>query len=162
MVAGMAPDPARHEHEPWLPVSGGPTWAAVHEADLALAEGLERAGLTLTQALVLREIARHDHGLAVRTLGERMRMSAPSTSRLCQRLERASFIDRIGGPRRAVAVRATDGGRRALELVDRHRATSWGGILSRMGPSERADLVHGLACEPPASARTSPEPPAQP
>jgi DNA-binding MarR family transcriptional regulator len=98
-----------------------------------------------TQLRVLTIVARNQHTNMSR-LAEALGVVPSSASRLCDRLEATGLLRRVPDPRdrREVRLLLTPAARRMLdELRDRRRA-ALAGVLERMTPAGRQDLVRAL------------------
>lgn len=68
-------------------------YAATHAVTRAYREGLEKAGLTYTQYLVLMVLWERD-GVSVGSIAERLELDSATLTPMLKRLELAGFIDR--------------------------------------------------------------------
>lgn len=107
-----------------------------------------RASTAPTSASQLRAlyILEHHEGINLRTLAEGMASSAPSTSRLCDRLHAAGFIERVASAedRREVRLRLSSHGRAFLADLRARRETELQKVLEDMPATKRVALLEGL------------------
>lgn len=125
--------------------------ATVEDSSLALVEmtlaGLAAAsGVSVLQLRVLLVADRHAP-LNLSALAERLDVSAPSASRLVDRMVEAGLISRAVSPRsrRELSLTLTTRGRRALAQLRRTRRQAIDRVLSAMSPADRAALVAGMS-----------------
>ena len=79
-------------------------------------------------------------------LAAELAASAPSASRLCDRLQAAGLLVRDPGPnRREISVRLSRDGRSLLDDVRRARRQELEKVLAAMSPAARTALLTGLA-----------------
>ncbi|PVD04960.1 MarR family transcriptional regulator [Streptomyces sp. CS014] len=112
-----------------------------------------------SQLRALLVIERHE-GTNLRALGEALGSSAPSVSRLCDRMEAMGLLQRAPSPtsRREVELRLSRRGRALLEEYRALRAAELNAVLERMAPADLAALTDGLAAfHAAASDRLSPQ-----
>ena len=91
-------------------------------------------------------VLEEEDGVNLRNVTERLGSTAPSTSRLCDRLEAAGFVNRTPSPssRRELRLWLTDEGRAFLQDLRGRREKELHAVISRMPPKERAMLLEGL------------------
>lgn len=94
-------------------------------------------------------------GVNLRHVTERLGSTAPSVSRLCDRLEAAGFVNRTPSPssRRELRLWLTDEGRSFLQDLRSRREKELHTVISRMPPKEQAMLLEGLMSFQEAAAR---------
>jgi DNA-binding MarR family transcriptional regulator len=125
--------------------------AAVESAVESLQSVLDDARLAQspaippTQLRVLIIIARGAHTNMSR-LAEALDVVPSSASRLCDRLEATGMLRRVPDPRdrREVRLLLTPAARRLLDDLREARRRALAGVLERMTPSARHDLVKAL------------------
>lgn len=116
----------------------------VDSVDEAVAEILERHGLTTVQYGVLRMLrATGSDGLPAGEIGARMGTRAPDATRLVDRLEKQGRVMRERGAqdRRVVRVRITGSGRRTLAELDLPITAVHRRLLGHLGGRRLADLL---------------------
>jgi DNA-binding MarR family transcriptional regulator len=96
--------------------------------------------LTPTQVRVLTVVSGARDGITLTDLAEVVSLSAPSTSRLCQRLARDGWLDRAAGPGHYVLVSLTKKGRAGLAAVNRKRLAPLRQVVDELPPRRRAAL----------------------
>ncbi|NEB35833.1 MarR family transcriptional regulator [Streptomyces sp. SID14515] len=104
-------------------------------------------------------VIERQEGTNLRALGEALGSSAPSVSRLCDRMEAMGLLQRAPSPtsRREVELRLSPRGRALLEEYRALRAAELNAVLERMDPAALAALAEGLAAfHAAASERLSP------
>ncbi|MER6699515.1 MarR family winged helix-turn-helix transcriptional regulator [Streptomyces fimicarius] len=104
-------------------------------------------------------VIERQEGTNLRALGEALGSSAPSVSRLCDRMEAMGLLQRAPSPtsRREVELRLSPRGRALLEEYRALRAAELNAVLERMDPAALASLTEGLAAfHAAASERLSP------
>ena len=116
---------------------------------VALATSLHAAAtssptLTPTQVRVLTVLASAREGMTLTDLAEVISLSAPSTSRLCQRLARDGWLMRSAGPGHYVLVSLTEMGRAGLAAVNRKRLAPLRQVVDEIPPRRRAALQREL------------------
>jgi DNA-binding MarR family transcriptional regulator len=79
-------------------------------------------------------------------LAEALEVVPSSASRLCDRLEATGLLRRVPDPRdrREVRLILTSSARRMLDQLRERRREALAGVLERMTPGDRADLVRSL------------------
>lgn len=89
-----------------------------------------------------------DEGMNLRTLGELLGSTAPSVSRLCDRLEAQGFLRRLPSrfSRREVELRLTGRGKTYLYDLRAQRENALLAMIATMTPSARTALLRGLTC----------------
>ena len=92
-------------------------------------------------------VIERQEGTNLRALGEALGSSAPSVSRLCDRMEAMGLLQRAPSPtsRREVELRLSPRGRALLEEYRALRAAELNAVLERMDPAALASLTEGLA-----------------
>lgn len=100
--------------------------------------------LTPTQVRVLTVVSGARDGITLTDLAEVVSLSAPSTSRLCQRLARDGWLDRSAGPGHYVLVSLTKKGRAGLAAVNRKRLAPLREVVDELPPRRRAALQRDI------------------
>lgn len=107
-----------------------------------------RASTAPTSASQLRvlHILEHHDGIRLRTLAESLASTPPSTSRLCDRLQAAGFVERAASPedRREVRLRLSSRGRVFLAELRARRERELRKVLADMPAAKRIALLEGL------------------
>ncbi|WP_432135281.1 MULTISPECIES: MarR family winged helix-turn-helix transcriptional regulator [unclassified Streptomyces] len=103
------------------------------------------APASVSQLRVLLVLEHHD-GINLGTLADALASTAPSTSRLCDRLQAAGFVERAVGSndRREVRLHLSNRGRAFLDDLRARRGSQLQEILALMSPGQRAALLEGL------------------
>jgi DNA-binding MarR family transcriptional regulator len=119
------------------------------ESLLAVLDGARLAqnpAVPPTQLRVLTIIAGNRHTNMSR-LAEALNVVPSSASRLCDRLEATGLLRRVPDPRdrREVRLLLTPTARHLLDGLTERRRLALGGVLERMPPARRLDLVRALA-----------------
>jgi DNA-binding MarR family transcriptional regulator len=124
--------------------------SVVEEASLALVEMTLAAlasvpGLSVLQLRLLLVVDRH-HPLNLSRLASLIDVSAPSASRLVDRLVEADLVARevAEHSRREVALALTPRGRRTIGRLRQRRQAAIAPVLEQMDRVDRAALVEGL------------------
>ncbi|MGW2486065.1 MarR family winged helix-turn-helix transcriptional regulator [Streptomyces sp. NPDC001606] len=88
----------------------------------------------------------HQDGINLRTLCDTLSSTPPSTSRLCDRLVAAGFVERVVSPadRREVRLHLSSRGRAFLEDLRARREQELQAVLALMPASKRMALLEGL------------------
>lgn len=88
----------------------------------------------------------HQDGINLRTLAESLASTPPSTSRLCDRLVAAGFVDRAVSPadRREVRLHLSNRGRAFLDDLQRRQQQELQAVLELMPAAKRTALQEGL------------------
>ncbi|WP_372448689.1 MarR family transcriptional regulator [Streptomyces musisoli] len=91
-------------------------------------------------------ILEHHEGINLRTLADSLASTPPSTSRLCDRLQAAGFVDRAVSPtdRREVRLYLSSRGRAFLDDLRARRERELQEVLTLMPATKRAALLEGL------------------
>jgi DNA-binding MarR family transcriptional regulator len=91
-------------------------------------------------------ILEHHEGINLRTLADSLASTPPSTSRLCDRLQAAGFVDREVSPidRREVRLHLSSRGRAFLDDLRARRERELQQVLALMPATKRAALLEGL------------------
>ncbi|MEU0336714.1 MarR family transcriptional regulator [Streptomyces sp. NPDC006193] len=91
-------------------------------------------------------ILEHHEGINLRTLADSLASTPPSTSRLCDRLQAAGFVDRVVGStdRREVRLHLSSRGRAFLDDLRARRERELQAVLALMPAAKRAALLEGL------------------
>ncbi|MEU3841162.1 MarR family transcriptional regulator [Streptomyces sp. NPDC028635] len=91
-------------------------------------------------------ILEHHEGINLRTLADSLASTPPSTSRLCDRLQAAGFVDRETSPadRREVRLHLSSRGRAFLADLRERRQRELQAVLDVMPAAKRAALLEGL------------------
>lgn len=107
-----------------------------------------RASTAPTSASQLRvlHILEHHDGINLRTLAESLASTPPSTSRLCDRLQAAGFVERVMGAedRREVRLHLSGRGRSFLADLRARRERELRKVLADMPAGKRVALLEGL------------------
>ncbi|MER7515519.1 MarR family transcriptional regulator [Streptomyces sp. NPDC126499] len=107
-----------------------------------------RASTAPTSASQLRalHILEHHDGINLRTLAETLASTPPSTSRLCDRLQAAGFVERAMSPedRREVRLHLSSRGRVFLADLRARREHELRKVLADMPAAKRTALLDGL------------------
>ena len=107
-----------------------------------------RASTAPTSASQLRVlyILEHHDGINLRTLAESLASTPPSTSRLCDRLVAAGFVERVVGThdRREVRLHLSGRGRAFLADLRARREKELSTVLADMPAAKRVALLEGL------------------
>ncbi|QHA02430.1 MarR family transcriptional regulator [Streptomyces broussonetiae] len=88
----------------------------------------------------------HQDGINLRTLCDALSSAPPATSRLCDRLVAAGFVERAVGEedRREVRLHLSNRGRAFLDELRARREQELQAVLSLMPAGKRAALLEGL------------------
>ncbi|MGW5330093.1 MarR family winged helix-turn-helix transcriptional regulator [Streptomyces sp. NPDC004014] len=88
----------------------------------------------------------HQDGINLRTLADSLASTPPSTSRLCDRLVAAGFVEREVSPadRREVRLHLSNRGRAFLDDLRARREKELQAVLERMPAAKRTALLEGL------------------
>ncbi|MET7290277.1 MarR family transcriptional regulator [Streptomyces sp. NPDC005573] len=88
----------------------------------------------------------HQDGINLRTLADSLASTPPSTSRLCDRLVAAGFVERVISPadRREVRLHLSDRGRAFLDDLRERRERELQAVLELMPAAKRTALLEGL------------------
>ncbi|MFJ3231242.1 MarR family winged helix-turn-helix transcriptional regulator [Streptomyces sp. NPDC086787] len=88
----------------------------------------------------------HQDGINLRTLADSLASTPPSTSRLCDRLVAAGFVERAVSPanRREVQLHLSDRGRTFLDDLRARRQQELQAVLELMPVAKRTALLEGL------------------
>ena len=107
-----------------------------------------RASTAPTSASQLRvlHILEHQDGINLRTLADSLASTPPSTSRLCDRLVAAGFLERVVSPadRREVRLHLSSRGRAFLDDLRARRERELQAVLELMPAAKRTALLEGL------------------
>ncbi|MBC2864365.1 MarR family winged helix-turn-helix transcriptional regulator [Streptomyces mexicanus] len=107
-----------------------------------------RASTAPTSASQLRvlHILEHHDGINLRTLAESLASTPPSTSRLCDRLQAAGFVERVlsAQDRREVRLRLSGRGRAFLADLRARRERELRKVLADVPADKRVALLEGL------------------
>lgn len=107
-----------------------------------------RASTAPTSASQLRvlHVLEHHDGINLRTLAESLASTPPSTSRLCDRLQAAGFVERVASPedRREVRLHLSGRGRAFLADLRSRREGELRKVLADMPAAKRIALLEGL------------------
>ncbi|MGW1965780.1 MarR family winged helix-turn-helix transcriptional regulator [Streptomyces sp. NPDC001935] len=92
-------------------------------------------------------ILEHDEGINLRTLADALGSTAPSTSRLCDRLQAVGFVERAPSTtsRRELRLFLSPQGRTFLAELRARREEVLEAVLAQMPAAGRAALAEGLA-----------------
>lgn len=93
--------------------------------------------LTPPQVRALTVIADARGGLSVTSVATALSASAPSASRLCQRLARDGLLDRGAGPGNQLRLSLSPAGHATLEAINRDRLAQLGPLLDALPPARR-------------------------
>ncbi|MFE3636616.1 MarR family transcriptional regulator [Streptomyces cellostaticus] len=88
----------------------------------------------------------HQDGINLRTLADSLASTPPSTSRLCDRLVAAGFVERAISPadRREVRLHLSSRGRAFLDDLRARREKELRAVLEQMPATKRTALLEGL------------------
>ncbi|MFF5968572.1 MarR family transcriptional regulator [Streptomyces collinus] len=88
----------------------------------------------------------HHEGINLRTLADSLASTPPSTSRLCDRLQAAGFVEREASPadRREVRLYLSGRGRAFLADLRTRREQALRAVLDQMPAAKRVALLQGL------------------
>ncbi|MFD9445577.1 MarR family winged helix-turn-helix transcriptional regulator [Streptomyces sp. NPDC060006] len=91
-------------------------------------------------------ILEHNDGINLRTLTDRLDSTAPSTSRLCDRLQAAGLVERAVSPanRREVRLHLSSRGHTFLVGLRARREEALRAVLDQMPAVKRTALLEGL------------------
>ncbi|MFC8202247.1 MarR family transcriptional regulator [Streptomyces sp. NPDC057298] len=91
-------------------------------------------------------ILEHNDGINLRTLTDRLASTAPSTSRLCDRLQAAGLVERAVSPanRREVRLHLSSRGHAFLVDLRARREEALRAVLDQMPAARRTALMEGL------------------
>ncbi|MFF9625619.1 MarR family transcriptional regulator [Streptomyces griseosporeus] len=91
-------------------------------------------------------ILEHHDGINLRTLADSLASTPPSTSRLCDRLQAAGFVERVVSPadRREVRLHLSSRGRAFLADLRIRRERELQAVLALMPAAKRTALLEGL------------------
>ncbi|WP_208636875.1 MarR family winged helix-turn-helix transcriptional regulator [Streptomyces swartbergensis] len=91
-------------------------------------------------------VLEHDEGINLRTLADLLASTPPSTSRLCDRLQAAGFVERVGSAadRREVRLHLSSHGSAFLADLRARREKALQAVLEQMPTAERTALLDGL------------------
>ncbi|MER8015000.1 MarR family winged helix-turn-helix transcriptional regulator [Streptomyces griseoluteus] len=91
-------------------------------------------------------ILEHQEGINLRTLADHLASTPPSTSRLCDRLQAAGFVERelSRTDRREVRLYLSGRGRAFLTDLRARREETLRSVLERMSAGDRSALLTGL------------------
>ncbi|WP_320781821.1 MarR family transcriptional regulator [Streptomyces sp. CRN 30] len=103
------------------------------------------APASASQLRVLHMLEHHE-GINLRTLADSLASTPPSTSRLCDRLQAAGFVERVTSPadRREVRLRLSSRGHAFLADLRVRREREVRSVLALMPAAERTALLAGL------------------
>lgn len=103
------------------------------------------APASASQLRVLLMLENHE-GINLGTLADSLASTPPSTSRLCDRLQAAGFVDRVVSPtdRREVRLRLSTRGRAFLADLRARRQKELQAVLAHMPAAKRVALLEGL------------------
>ncbi|MFI5681622.1 MarR family winged helix-turn-helix transcriptional regulator [Streptomyces cellulosae] len=88
----------------------------------------------------------HQEGINLRSLADSLASTPPSTSRLCDRLQAAGFVERVVSPndRREVRLHISGRGRAFLADLRVRRERELRAVLDQMPAGKRSALLQGL------------------
>jgi DNA-binding MarR family transcriptional regulator len=91
-------------------------------------------------------ILEHQEGINLRTLADSLASTPSSTSRLCDRLQAAGFVERVVSPndRREVRLHISGRGRAFLADLRVRRERELQAVLDQMPAGKRSALLQGL------------------
>ncbi|AIS01068.1 MarR family transcriptional regulator [Streptomyces glaucescens] len=103
------------------------------------------APASASQLRVLLILEHHD-GINLRTLADSLASTPPSTSRLCDRLQAAGFVERVASPadRRELRLHLSGRGRAFLADLRARREEELQAVLALMPAAKRTALLEGL------------------
>ncbi|MFF4031811.1 MarR family winged helix-turn-helix transcriptional regulator [Streptomyces sviceus] len=101
--------------------------------------------VSASQLRVLLILEHHDD-INLRTLADGLASTPPSTSRLCDRLQAAGFVERVVSPtdRREVRLHLSSRGREFLVDLRARREEALRAVLDQMPAGHRGALLRGL------------------
>lgn len=100
--------------------------------------------LTPTQIRVLTLLASSSVGLTLTEVAEALSMSAPSASRLCQRMVRDGRVVRSAGPGHYILMALSADGKRVLRKVNRARTKALRSLVDELPVRRRETMVDQL------------------
>lgn len=102
-------------------------------------------------------VLEEEDGVSLRNVTERLGSTAPSTSRLCDRLQAVGFVHRTASPnsRRELRLYLSESGRLFLRDLRRRRESELSRVIDQMPPRSVAMLLEGLTAFRDAAERTS-------
>jgi DNA-binding MarR family transcriptional regulator len=91
-------------------------------------------------------VLEHREGVSLRALTDALASTPPSTSRLCDRLQAAGFVERGTSPadRREVRLHISSQGRAFLADLRARREAALQAVLDQMPAAQRTALLQGL------------------
>ncbi|MGW6927546.1 MarR family winged helix-turn-helix transcriptional regulator [Streptomyces sp. NPDC054950] len=91
-------------------------------------------------------VLEHHEGVNLRTLTDALASTPPSTSRLCDRLQAAGFVERVVSPadRREVRLHLSNQGHAFLADLRARREKALQAVLDQMPAAQRTALLQGL------------------
>lgn len=91
-------------------------------------------------------ILEHHEDINLRSLADSLASTPPSTSRLCDRLQAAGFVERVVSPtdRREVRLHLSGRGRDFLTDLRARREEALRAVLDQMQAAQRTALLQGL------------------
>lgn len=107
---------------------------------------MTETGLTMPQLVTLHMLA-HAGARSMGTIAACLRLSAPATSHLVDRLVRARLVVRAEDPadRRQRSLAITEGGRALVERINSERSREVSAVLARVTPALRRQFGEVLA-----------------
>jgi DNA-binding MarR family transcriptional regulator len=108
-------------------------------------ESCAQVAVTLGQYRALAAIAEHEP-MSLGSLANELDITAPSATRMCDRLERSRLITRTRSTRdpRSVDLRVTAEGRSLVEGVQADRRRRIGELIDRLPPGSLPDIIATL------------------
>jgi DNA-binding MarR family transcriptional regulator len=101
--------------------------------------------LTPTQIRVLTLLSGDaDSGMSVGAIAECLNLSAPSASRLCQRLVRDGLVARAAGPGHHILISLSDAGAATLTEVNQQRVGPLRDLIDNLPPRTRSTVSRAL------------------
>lgn len=101
--------------------------------------------LTATQIRVLTLLAERPAGMTLTAIAGALSMSAPSASRLCQRMVRDGLVNRAAGPGHYIIMSISIEGGRVLRKVNRARVKPLRQLADQLPVERREDLIGYLS-----------------
>ncbi len=100
--------------------------------------------LTATQIRLLTLLSTAPEGLTLSAIAGALMVSAPSASRLCQRMVRDELVSRQAGPGHYIIVTLTEAGAAVLQEANRLRLAPLRTLLEELPKARRAEVVRLL------------------
>ena len=100
--------------------------------------------LTPTQIRLLTLLSTAPEGLTLSAIADALMVSAPSASRLCQRMVRGELVARQAGPGHYIIVTLTQAGAAVLQEANRRRLAPLRTLLEELPKARRSEVIHHL------------------